>query len=804
MIGKKTVITILMNLITPAYFADQALFALIVLKIVNISLRYGNSDASAFAYGAYGVILIAGLGAFRLGDAFGQLALNLNERFDNHQLKSKIGVLFGISIHPWKYPLSLKQSRLIQAYQDGLNSGDLLYAAYAIRGYIINLYIKGAPLLQVNREIQKYLGLIQQIKEQETTYHLITTAWAIADLVQSSNDQDLPIDIQAMDQKSLLNLQEKGPTVTHRYYISRTQYLYLLEEYEAALEAATKAEQTLEPALATLLVPEHNFYQSLILTALYPTATAQKQRSYWRTLKKNQRRMKKWSDNAPENFAHKYLLVAAEMAGLKGEISNAITLYEQAIDSANKNEFVQNEAIANELAAKYHLGRGQERIAKTYLFDARYSYRQWGATAKVEQLDSSYPQLGTKDGDRTISGLQELQTVSTSTNVGLSVLDLSTIMKASQTISSTIVLDQLLQDLMKIAVENAGAQRGALTLEGENEWLLEAILDKDDVQVRQSLPIDTLDVQGTSLVSTSIINYVIRTRNNVVLSEATADIRFNREPYIIKNQPNSILCMPLINQGKVSGILYLENNLTNDAFTPDRLATLELLSSQMAVALDNATLYKDIKNYQDHLEELVTNRTYDLEIANRTLTNLNNRLQGELTLARHIQQSLLPSSTPNWKNFDLIGYSLPAREVGGDFYTYQAFNEKYISLAIGDISGKGMPAALLMAITISTLQNILQYALNPSTLLYRLDELIERYTQATHQNCALCYLEIYSLDDDSSQNKMMRVANAACIPPLIRHSDGLVEWIDVGGLPLGMGMRDVLGYTEATKLLNSG
>jgi len=323
--------------------------------------------------------------------------------------------------------------------------------------------------------------------------------------------------------------------------------------------------------------------------------------------------LKTWADNSPDNFLHKYLLVEAEIARISDKHFETIELYDQAIEAAIKSELIQNEALANELAAKFWLEKGKAEFAQLYLKKAHYGYQQWGATRKVADLEAKYPQLlaqtrvtGIDTTATTTYATDSTQTLSSTTALGAeSTLDLSTVMKASQAISGEINLDKLLTKLMTIVIENAGAQKGYLILETNDQLRIEAAgaVDEENVAVQQSQPIEDSDQ-----LSEAIIRYVVRTQESLVLHNAAHDGNFIQDPYVSQQQPKSILCLPLINQGKLSGLIYLENNLSTGTFTQNRLEVLNLLSSQMAISLDNARLY-------DNLEDLVEQRTQELSRA---------------------------------------------------------------------------------------------------------------------------------------------------------------------------------------------
>src|SRR6201987_2457795 len=256
-------------------------------------------------------------------------------------------------------------------------------------------------------------------------------------------------------------------------------------------------------------------------------------------------------------------------------------LYEEAIRAARENGFVQNEGLANELAAQFYLKRGIEKVACSYLREARYCYLRWGALGKVKQFDERYP------------GLAEQASLRPTTTIGAPVeqLDLGTVMKASQAVSGEIVLEKLIETLMVIALEHAGAERGLLILPHGEEHRIEAEArtggDGVEVYLRQR-------VVTPSELPESLLRYVIRTQESVILDDASVQNLFSEDEYVRQRRPRSILYLPLVKQAKLMGVLYLENNLVPRVFTTKRLAMLELLASEAAISLDHARLYADV------------------------------------------------------------------------------------------------------------------------------------------------------------------------------------------------------------------
>jgi signal transduction histidine kinase/GAF domain-containing protein len=378
----------------------------------------------------------------------------------------------------------------------------------------------------------------------------------------------------------------------------------LFDKSTQAVETATMAEQYLDGGTATFLIPLFHFYDSLAQLAVFPDFPKTEQHDLLEKVTANQEKMKKWADHAPMNYLHKFYLVEAERHRVLGQPIEAMDYYDKAIKGAKENEYIQEEALAYELAAKFYLAWDKEIIGQTYLTNAYYAYARWGALAKVEDLEKRYPQLlapifNQKTSRQTGDTITQLTTgtITSTSKGGSDVLDLATVMKASQALSGEIQLNQLLSTLMQVVVENAGAEKGALIL-----------LEGEALAIAAQYAIGTCNLQSTPLVGSrgipvTLINYVWRTQETLVINDASIQTTFAADPYIIQQQPKSVLCTPIKNQGKLIGILYLENNLTTGAFTPNRLEVLNVLSTQAAISITNAKLYSEVLEREKELLE---------------------------------------------------------------------------------------------------------------------------------------------------------------------------------------------------------
>jgi PAS domain S-box-containing protein len=600
---KIVIIKLLGELSAPAYFFNPSLFFLIVLKMALISLEYGNSKVSSFGYVTLGIIWGARLGEFESAYELGRLAVALNEKFNNVSLKSKINLVFGAFINYWRRDLRTCIEILREGYQVGLECGDLVYATFCLGVIIRQLLILGTPLDEVYKKASQYLTFASQNKYKDQTYYYIVTQRLVLNLKGKTKDCFSLSDDDFSESQFVTELERSSnKNALHWYYVTKAKILYLFEDYNAALEMAIASEQIKSVSLGQAQLVEHYFYYSVILAAIFENASVEKKAEYWETLTQNKEQLKIWTDNCAENFQHKYLLVAAEMARISGQKQEAMQLYEQAIKSARENKYIQKEAIANELAAKFYLAEGFDLIAKAYFTEAQYGYTKWGAIAKVKALEEKYPQLVSSTLSQETT---EAETIGSTSVSNSDVLDVTTVVKANQALAGEIVLDKLLQKLMQIVIENAGAQKGFLLIEESDNLVIavEGTVEQDEIKI-QPFP----KVKQSQKISSAIINYVKRTRIPLVLGNAVEEDHFRFDPYILQYLPKSVLCTPIIKQEQLIGLLYLENNLTPNAFTQDRLKVLELLSSQIAISLENAKLYENLTSLNTELLQEVSTR----------------------------------------------------------------------------------------------------------------------------------------------------------------------------------------------------
>ncbi|MCP5051272.1 MAG: AAA family ATPase [bacterium] len=587
----------------PAYFSgNRNLYILGILKQTLLSLRHGNCPESAYAYAAYGGFISAVFNDFKTGFKLGTMALDLCEQFDDLEMRGKTLLLYSLFIHPWNLHWKDVSDHLKKALEASYRSGDLLYMGYSCVTLILSDSEFG--LKAASQAGKHYLSILNDAGSDENlALGMFYYQFNLNLLGLTQNPLSLSDD--SFDEKACLE-QTQSLSALAVYHVKKSEIALFYGDHRSALEHTRQADKIIQEALlgqpAVLYACLTAFFT---FSSLFPQLEAREKPMARRRLKKEYKKMKRWAHHCPANFQHHYLLMEAESARLSGKITAAQDYYDQAIEAAQTNGYPRYEAFANERAAQFYLARGRLKIAALYMKEACYCYDQWGAAAKVTHLEDRYSHLLHPHHDsanpaatnpRHSTGFEAKE-----------FLDFETVSRASLLLSSEVVLEKLLEKWMTIARENAGAEKGILLLKDEiHDGLL---IRAESIGDRETRVMQAQKLQENPHIPVAIVRYVERSMQEVVLGDASRQGDFIRDPYIREHQPKSILCMPIINQGRLVGILYLENNVTRDTFTPDRLEVLGILASQAAISIENAVLYAS-------LEKKVAQRTLQLEDAN--------------------------------------------------------------------------------------------------------------------------------------------------------------------------------------------
>ena len=572
----------IMTLIIPsAYAVNPQLMALLIFQQVILSLQYGNTDDSPHAYGGYGLLLSGKLGDIKTGYEFGQLALNLLSNFDSQKTKAKVLLTVYGLIHHWQEHCSQALKPLMLGYQIGLTTGEFDTASLCLTICSSTYHLIGTELKLVEQKIIGYIDRVKQLRQQNYIVYL-QLDWQLVIKLRGHSDFADRLDENYYDESIFLAwlTEPDNKSIAFHYYFNQTLLTYLFEQYDRATINVNLAKKYCGIGIVGVAIL--NFYDSLIALRLYPNADRDRQKALLKQVRANQQKMNQWADYAPMNFLHKFYLVEAEKHRVLKQDSLAIDLYDHAINLAHEHQYLNEEALAYELAAKFYLTRKNQLVAATYMKQARFCYLNWGANAKVEKLNKQYPELLTTV-EREFLNSNTVTTLSSETKQ--ETLDLATLIKTSQALAQITDLDRLLQTLLKFVLENAGAEIGFLILVQPEDLVIRAKGTTESINTFQAQPLDSCNE-----LSQTIINYAYRTQEKLILTNASSSGLFTNDEYIHSHKIKSVLCLPINSHGKLIGILYLENNLAENVFTTDRLEILKLISAQAAISIDNALL----------------------------------------------------------------------------------------------------------------------------------------------------------------------------------------------------------------------
>ncbi|MBE9228436.1 AAA family ATPase [Phormidium sp. LEGE 05292] len=580
--------------------AMPGLLPILSATMVSLSLQFGNAPGSTVGYAIHSMVLCAFLGEVKTGYSFGRLAINLLDRFNVGEFKCKVLFLFSVWVQHHQESLMVTTLTMKDGYATGIETGDFLNAGYNSLNYFIAKFFAGVELDIWEQEIADYRAVLVQIKQHSALTYLDMTQQTVHNLKEARILSDCLVG-NAYDEMVMIpkHHQDKDLCAIALAYTYKLMLAYFFGNYTSALEYSTQAKQYLIALSGMSCIPNFHFYTVLTHLALFTTQPEQEQAELLALVEDHQTILQQWAQNAPMNHQHKWYLVEAEKHRVLGNKAEAIEHYDRAIIGAKANEYIQEEALANELAAKFYLDWGKARIAAEYMTNAYYGYARWGAKAKVADLERCYPELLAPILQQIRSPLSTQETIfalgsssssspSSSSSSASVAFDLAAILKASQTISGEIEFEKLLSALLSIVIENAGAHKCVFMLLRDNHLLIEGSI----IEGAEPVVLQHLAIEESQDIPHKLIYKVKHNRQTTVLLDATADPTLANDPYIIRQQPKSILCSPILHQGKLMGILYLENTLVTGVFTNDRVELLNLLCAQAAISLENARLYE--------------------------------------------------------------------------------------------------------------------------------------------------------------------------------------------------------------------
>ncbi len=594
---------------SPALFIDENLHDLLIGRMANLSLGHGMSDASCIAYGWLGTVLGSRFDDYDSGFRFGMLGLALVDKHDLLRFKPQVYICVGHRITPWSRHLGTGLDLLRRGFEAARETGNLNYASYIYNCSITLLLAKGTPLEEVETTLDDALAFVRKAKFG-LVLDILHSQRALVRSLRGETPTLASFDDEDFDEEAFERHLESDPRLaiaTCWHNVRKLQGRYLAGNYHAALEAAAKAEPLLWTSKSFFEIAEYAFYRALALAARHGADSTDERGEWMDALEADHRKLERWAKSGPASFRDRAALVGAEIARIRGEVERAEELYERAIRCAREGGFVQNEALAFEVASRFYRGRGLELIADTYLREAGERFGRWGAEGKIRALARQHPAVFERaPPPAEVLAMREGE------------LDLLSVIKASQAISSVMMPDALARSLLQVCLEQGGARRARLILHREGDLRVTA-----EAQVVEPSP----EGAWVEDLPESVIHYVRRTQEPVLLEDAAAFAgRFANDPYFEATQARSVLCLPILRQGEVVGLLWLENELLPGAFTRERLLALELLAVQAAISLENAFLLEReredrerLERYRHHLEELVDERTQELTATSEAL-----------------------------------------------------------------------------------------------------------------------------------------------------------------------------------------
>ncbi|TAH20792.1 MAG: GAF domain-containing protein [Cytophagales bacterium] len=706
-----------------AYFAEPPLLSIIIFNQVKLAAKYGNTEDAIYAYVSYGLLLCGVLNDIETGYRFGQMAEKLLVQMKAKKVEMKTYFVLHYFINHWKQPVHLSAKGLENAYKKSIEYSEPLYVSYCLTLAIRVHLLTGKYLPDLLKQVVESEQICAQVKQEQAQQFCLVAKQVVANLME---DATYPARLQGeyYDVETTKQSREEAKDQAMEFTINFDEmYLsFIFGDIDYALGKSEMITAELGSAMGSSFLYAFHCLDSLILLQKIESKEKLNGKIFKR-IKNNQKKLQNWSKYSPNNSLHKYHLVEAELARVELQSEKAKKHYDKAISFAYEHQYINDEAIAWELAGKFYMNLGESYLATFYLQNAVRCYEKWGALAKVKQLETKYPQIRqliTKTPtvvNKTIS-LSKGTTVSSATitrstqgTMTMSfILDMRSIIKASQTLSGEVVLSKLVEKMLQIVMENAGAEFAVLLQRGETSQF-QVIAESHGIGDYNFLT--PILLEKYDKIATSIVNYVIRTKEPVVLNNAAEDKKFSTDTYIKANKPKSVLCFPFSYKGRIAGIFYLENNLAEGVFTADRLEVLRLLSAQISISLENALLYENLEEKVRERTQKLNERNEEVKAQAEILTSTNKELDSKnqaitasINYAQRIQSAMLPLDEDFKKYFsEYFVFFRPRDIVSGDFYWLREKNGKVIVAAV-DCTGHGVPGAFMSLISEAKLDEV--------------------------------------------------------------------------------------------------
>jgi signal transduction histidine kinase len=615
----------------PAYFSGTPVMTFILSRAVNLSLMHGPSPYSAFAFVLYGGTHNALTGQYDIGYAFGKLALALAQRFGNRAEECRTVEVYGVLVHHWKAPLRDGLPLLKEGFRAGIESGELAFAAFNLNSVLINALPAGLTLNELLQEAEVVLDFAAT-QNNRTSFEIAVPYRQIARALTGATSRPGSFEDESFDETRFLTDAGSHATALGPYWVTRLQLAYLMGDHGQALVCSMEAEKRIAAGILGMITSaEHVFYTALTVAATATSPAAERAPSTTQLCELHGK-LVNWARHCPENFLHKVSLIGAEIARLEGRATDASMLYRVAIDEAERQRFVQDEALAHELRARFLHGEQEPALAAVHFQLALDRYQRWGATEKVRVIEAEFPQA---IGPGTL------------TPRAANSIDQMALIKASQAISSETTPERLFEQILRVVIEVAGAQRAVLALVTNGGLKIHAQVEAEG---RVSMSLAELPLEHCIDVPSAILRYVQRTKEFLLLADANADDLFARDPVVRQRQIRSVLCIPLLKQSSLIGLIYLENNAMVGTFAAELVEVGKVLAAQAVISLENSSLLKKMHQLTGELEERVARRTRQLtdEIAARDKAEMALRIaEARQAFLLRLSDALRPLTDPH-------------------------------------------------------------------------------------------------------------------------------------------------------------
>ena len=632
-------IQIMRTLAMPLYISNMELMALLLFMQVRLLLKYGHNIWSASIFNSFGLVCCGLLQAPKQGYQYGLLAQTLFEKHPSRSMQCRVMFAFNNYIKHWREPLGNTLQPFLQGYQAGIQTGDFEYASLCAFAYCVNCYIQGMDLDELSRACESYASQAGKLN-QPIQNLMLRTIWQTVENLQGRAADPSVLKGSRFDegQARSLFLETKNKIAEANLLFSKATLCCLFQRYPEAVAVIQQIDHPFFRNSALVVYVRVVFLNSMAWLGMYGQSSRRERTRILQRVLANQKKMKQWAKLAPENYRHLWALIEAGRLRVQDHWPEAEAAYAQAISLSQEHKFLADEAMAHEHLGELLLAQNDPKSAKIQLIEARNAYLRWGAKAKVEDIDQKHGEwLGKPRLDARVSATQSTRTAHTSTKESTESFDFVSIIKASQSISGEIVLANLLGKLMQLVAENAGAEKCFLIMETSGELRVEASMKGLE---GQKAIVESKTLEGFPDLPERIVRYVFR-NSTVILGDAANEGIFTQDPYVEKNRPHSILCMPIQHHKTVSGVLYLENNQSTDVYTPSRVEVLGVLTAQAAISLETAKLYSRLGESMVSLEEALAKAQESGRLKDEFLAKTSHELRTPLNAIINIPVGLL-------------------------------------------------------------------------------------------------------------------------------------------------------------------